>query len=69
MKANRRYRPEPSVEIDLDSFKRSAREGLHTFFTPARLLFWIIAWPFQPLIRAVRPPHSDAAPQRDTASF
>ncbi len=57
MKAKRTYQPEPRVEINLETFKRSAREAIHTFFTPVRVLFWILVWPFRQIARVVRPPH------------
>jgi hypothetical protein len=32
------------VEINLGSFKQSAREALYTFFTPVRVLFLGFLW-------------------------
>ncbi len=63
-KPKRTYQPEPWVEINLETFKKSVREGLHTYFTPVRVLFRILAWPFR---RMARP--QNQTPARKEASL
>jgi len=44
MEPKNTFRSEQMVEVSFGSLKKSALEGLHTFFTPARVLFGVPAW-------------------------
>lgn len=54
-------------EITFASLKRAASEALYTFFTPARVFFFILAWPFRQIARSIRP--SDPRPVREKTSL
>ena len=48
------FRSEEKVEVTFDSLKEAARDALYTFFTPTRVLFWILVWPFRQMTRVGR---------------
>ncbi len=57
-------RPEEKGEITFESLKKATLEGLYTYFTPVRVLFRILAWPFR---RMARP--QNQTPTRKEASL
>jgi hypothetical protein len=61
------FRSEEKVEVSLDSLKEAALDALYTFFTPARLLFRILAWPFRHVIRLI--PSQNETPARKEGSL
>jgi hypothetical protein len=65
MATKRIYRPEEQVEITFESLRRSAFEGLHTFFTPVRLLFAGVAWGVRYVTRLVSGRPKDDASSKE----
>ncbi len=67
MERSSTVRREERGEITFDSLKRAVLEGLYTYFTPVRVLFQILGWPFRQLARIVLP--QGQTPARKEASL